>query len=574
MKKFLIGLLTGIALAILSFVIFAFSLARLGDRRPVIPDNATLVIRLTGEVPEKAPVSVPLPFVGTAEVATVRDLWMTLRKAAVDKRIKAVVLEPAGMDMGWAKADELRQDLLQFKKSGKPLYAYLRRPRTRDYYLATAADRIYMSPEDVLDVKGLRAELMYFRNTLDKIGVQMQVYHIGKYKNAGDMFTQTTATPETREVMNSVLDTVYGYMVDVFARGRHKTPEEMRALIDKGPFLAEQAKQFGLVDDLRYEDELYTELKSRLKQREIKKVIHTDYMRVPGSTLGLDGRKNIAFVVGEGTIVSGTGGDAMGDEGFVSGPFIKMLRQVREDKSIDAVILRIDSPGGDAIASDEILREVKLLRDKKPLVISMSDLAASGGYYVSMTGDPMIAYPLTYTGSIGIVYGRPNIKGLYDKLGITKDIMTRGTNAGIDTDYGPMSEVAKVKLHEVLQQFYTGFVGKAAASRRMTYAQLEPLAQGRVWMGSQAKTNDLVDDLGGIDKAIELVKKKANIPQTETVRLIPYPPRRTIFEELFKTQSDSVLETRLRQVLGPLDYRLWTNGSGYLRMMPYRLTVE
>ena len=574
MTKFLIGLLTGIALAILSLVIIGFSLARLGDRKPVIPDNATLVIRLDGEVPEKAPMSVPLPFVGTEEVATVRDLWMTLRKAAADKRIKAVVLEPAGMDVGWAKADELRNDLLQFKKSGKPLYAYLRRPRTRDYYLASAADRIYMSPEDVLDVKGLRAELMYFRNTLDKIGVQMQVYHIGKYKNAGDMFTQTTATPETREVMNSVLDTVYAYMVEVFAKSRHKGPEEMRALIDKGPFLAEQAKQFGLVDDLRYEDQLFGEIKDRLKQTEVKKVSHTQYMRVPGSSVGLDGRKNIAFVVGEGTIVSGSGSDAMGDEGFSSGAFIKLLREVAGDKSIDGVILRIDSPGGDAIASDEILREVKLLRDKKPMVISMSDLAASGGYYVSMTGDPMLAYPLTYTGSIGIVYGRPNLKGLYDKLGITKDILTRGQNAAIDTDYGPMSAAAKVKTHEILEQFYQGFVGRAAASRRMTYEQLEPLAQGRVWLGSQAKANHLIDDLGGIDRAVELVKKKANIAPGETVRLIPYPPRRSIFDQLFKPQSDSVLDSKLRQALKPLDYRLWTHGGGYLRIVPYWLTVE
>ena len=574
MKKFIIGLLTGIALAVLSLVIIGFSLARMGDRRPVIPDNATLVIRLEGEVPEKAPVSVPLPIVGTEEVATVRDLWMTLRKAAADKRIKAVVIEPGGMDLGWAKADELRNDLLQFKRSGKPLWAYLRRPRTRDYYLASAADRICMSPQDVLDVKGLRAELTYFRNTLDKIGVQVEVYHIGKYKNAGDMFTQTTSTPETREVMNSVLDTVYAYMVDVFARSRHKSPEEMRALIDKGPFLAEQAQQAGLIDTQLYEDQFYTELRDRLRQSEIKKVSHIQYMRVPASTVGLEGRKNIAFVVGEGTIVTGSGSDATGDEGFVSGPFIKMLRQVRDDKSIDGVILRIDSPGGDAVASDEILREVKLLRDKKPLVISMSDLAASGGYYVSMTGDPTIAYPLTYTGSIGIVYGKPNIKGLYDKLGITKDIMTRGTNAGIDSNYGPMNEAAKAKLRQVLEQFYTGFVGKAATARRMTYAELEALAQGRVWMGSQARANHLIDDVGGIDRAVELLKAKAHIPPGESVRLTPYPPRRSIFDQLFKTQSDSLLETRLRGALAPLDYRLFTNGSGYLHMAPYRLKVE
>jgi protease IV len=237
------------------------------------------------------------------------------------------------------------------------------------------------------------------------------------------------------------------------------------------------------------------------------------------------------------------------------------------------VILRVDSPGGDAIASDEMLREVKLLSKKKPLVISMSDLAASGGYYVAMTGDPIVAYPNTYTGSIGIIYGKPNLKGLYDKLGITKETMMRGRNADIDSLYHPLTEAGKQKLRESLDEFYTGFVSKAAEARKKKYEELEPLAQGRVWLGSQAKSNGLIDELGGLDKAVELVKKKANIGVGERIRLVPYPGKRTIFEEWMRSQNDSAVESKIRTLLNGMDYKAWARG-GFMRIMPYTVTIQ
>jgi protease IV len=575
MKKFIIGLLTGILLTVLSVVIFFFSLVRLGDRRPYVPDDATLVLRLDGEIPEKSPVEVPIPFIGTRQVATVRDIWSMLRTAAVDKRIRAVVLMPDNPGIGWAKAEEIRNDVMQFRKSGKPVIAFLRRPRLRDYYVATAADRIYMSPEDVLDVKGLRAELMYFKRGLDKLGVDVYVQHYGKYKNAGEPFTNTTMSPETREVMNSVLDTVYGDVVRIFASARRKSPDEMRAILDEGPFTAMKAKEKGLVDELRYEDQMYGELQSRLKQKELHKLAYMDYLRSGSRGTGLDPKTRVAFIVGEGTILHGSGGgDALGsDEGFTSGAFIRQLREVAKDDTVKGVILRVDSPGGDAVASDEILREVKLLRAKKPLVISMSDAAASGGYYVSMTGDPIIAYPNTYTGSIGIIYGKLTLRGLYDKLGITKDILTRGKHADIDSDYNPPNDAAKAKLNEVIELFYREFVTKAAQSRRVKYEQLEPLAQGRVWMGSQAKANGLIDEVGGIDKAVELIKGKARIPAGEQVRLVAYPPRRTIFDQWMRSTEPSVEVKMLARIMRPYDVRLWLQG-GVMRIAPYIIDVQ
>jgi protease-4 len=574
MKKFLIGLVAGLLLAGLTVVILAFSVARLGERPPVVPDGSTLILKLRGEIPEKPPVEIPIPFFSEPPLPTVRDVWSMLRNAAADSRIKAVILMPEGVDAGWGKIQELRADLLEFKKSGKPLIAFLQYPKTREYYLATAADRIYMEPEDVLDMKGLRAQLTFFKKTLDKLGVDVEVYHVGKYKDAGDMFTETSITPPTREVMDSILDSLYGHLLTTFAGARKLTPEKMREIIDDGPFTAKQALDRGLVDSLRYEDQVYGETKDQLKQSELKKVRSSDYVKIPASGFGWEGKKQIALLVGSGTIMRGSGdGGVSTDEGFVSGPFIKLLRKVGNDPEIQGVILRVDSPGGDAIASDEMLREVKLLSKRKPLVISMSDVAASGGYYVAMTGDPIIAYPDTYTGSIGIIYGKLNLRGLYEKLGITKDVLTRGRNADIDSDYHPLTDRGKQKLRETLDEFYVGFVSKAAEARRRKYNELEPLAQGRVWLGEQAKNNGLIDELGGIDKAIELVKKRAKIGADEKVRLVPYPGKRTIFDQLFRSPGDSAVEAKIRGLMQGLDYKLWSKG-GMMRIMPYMIKID
>ena len=484
-------------------------------------------------------------------------------------RVKAVVLMTGQIDAGWAKLEELRADLQAFKQSGKPLVAFMRAPRTREYYLASVADRLYVGPEDMVDVKGLRAEVMFLKGTLDKVGVEMQVEHIGKYKDAGDMFTQTSMTPESREATGAVLDGIYGALVTGLAASRKRTPDEIKAAIDGGPYTASQAAKQGLIDALRFEDQVYGELADRVKQKELKKLSFRDYVQAIGPDTG---GKKVALLVGEGTILRGKGNDALGsDEGFTSAAFIKQVRDVGNDQDISGVILRVDSPGGDAFASDEMLREIQLLRNKKPMVISMSDLAASGGYYVAMTGDPIIAYPTTLTGSIGVVYGKPNLKGLYDKLGITKEILTRGKNADIDTDYKPLTPEARAKLRIGLDEFYHGFVQKAADSRKRPYDQVEPLAQGRVWLGADAKNRGLIDDLGGLDKAVELIKKKVS---ADKVRLVPYPPKRSIFEQWMRSNStESIAEAKIRSLLGGLDLRVWESG-GILRLAPYTVTVR
>ncbi|MGH9672076.1 MAG: signal peptide peptidase SppA [Bryobacteraceae bacterium] len=569
MKKFLIGLVCGIMLAGLAVVIVVFSFIRMGERRPDIADGSTLVLQLSGDVPEQAPVHIPIPMFQSP--MTVIETWDLLRKAAVDTRIKAVVFEPGGLGAGWGKVQEIRESLLKFKRSGKPLIAFLRGPGLRQYYLATAADRIYVTGEDFLDLKGMRAELIYLGRTLDKIGVEFEVEHAGKYKDAADMFTRTSATPETLEVMNSVLDEMYGRILRTIAEARGLTVDQVRAALDEGPLLAEQAKAKKLVDGLLHRDEVYDELRRKLGQGEIRKLPHRQYARIPAAAVGLEGRQRIAVIVGQGIIARGSGqfGQAE-DEAILSEPFIRLIRSVSNDNSIRGVVVRVDSPGGDAVASDDILHELRMLSRKKPMVISMSDLAASGGYYISMTGDPVVAYPATMTGSIGVIYGKVNMRGLYDKLGIQKQILKRGRFADIDSDYEPLSADGRKKLREGIDKVYESFLARVAEGRRKKRSDIEPLAQGRVWLGSQARENGLIDETGGIDRALELVRKKANIAPQEKVRLVMYPPRRSIFDLLFGRGEEPSVESRLRSLMGGLDLRLWSQG-GVMRLMPYQL---
>lgn len=575
MAKFLIGILTGFLLAGLILFIAAFAVLRMREKPPAIADNSTLVLHLDGDLPERAPVEYPIPFLEMKTPLTVVNVWDMLRKAAVDSRVKAIVLEPQNLSVGWGKLEEIRGDLEQFRKSGKPLYAFLKTPGTREYYLATAASRIYLAPEDELNLKGMRFELMYFRKTLDKLGVQVEIEHAGKYKDFGDMFTRSSMSPETKEVLNSILDDLYGNLLQRIATARKKTVEEVRATIDQGPFLSAQALQKGLVDSLRYEDQVFGELKAALKSGEIKKLSYRDYGKISPASVGLEGRQRIALVTGQGGISRGDpDSDAFSDEdGITSESFNKLLRKAEGDGSIKGVVVRIDSPGGEVFASDAIWREMNLLSKKKPMVISMSDTAASGGYYIAMSGDPVLAYPGTLTGSIGVVYGKANLHGLYDKVGVSKDFLTRGRFADIDSDYQPLSPAGREKLREAIDENYKTFVTKVAQARRRTFDQIEPLAQGRVWLGSQAKANGLVDQLGGLDRAIELVKEKAKIPKEEKVTIVTYPPKRSIFDVMFGHSGDSSAEATLAGLLRGWQVRLWIKG-GMLRLMPYRVEFQ
>jgi protease-4 len=573
MVKFLVGVAVGIALVVLSFVLLVVIALQFREKPPVIADHSVLLMRLEGELPEKPPVELPNFLAGDHAPVTVASVWSTLEKASHDTHIQAVVIEPENLRVGWAKLEELRLDLERFRRSGKPVFAYLRQPGAREYYVAAGADRIWTGESEPLMLKGLRAELMYFKKTLDKIGVNVEVEHAGKYKDFGDMFTRPDMSPETREVMTSVVDDLYGNLVARIATGRKKSPEEVRAIIDQGPFTAQQALKAGLVDELAFEDQMWGGIKDRLKY-EPNKVSLDKYRKVPLDSLGLEGKSRIALVVGEGEILRGSSGDdGSGESSLTSYGFTKLLRDVRNDSGVKGVVVRIDSPGGEVTASDEIWREMNLLSKKKPMVISMSDTAASGGYYMAMTGDKIVAYPGTLTGSIGVVFGKPNLRGLYEKVGVTKDAIQRGKHADIDSDYTAMSPEEKQLLKTGIDESYADFVAKVAEARHRKFAEIEPLAQGRVWLGSQAKQRGLVDEVGGLDRAVELLKEKAKIPAGERVSISIYPGRRNLFDVILKKSQEDALEAKIGQVLGRVPFRSWLH-AGLLRAMTYWVDVR
>ena len=588
MGKFLLGVLTGAVLITLFGVIGFFAVASLRSRPATVADGSTLILHLKGEVPEVPPVDFNLPFLAGRNHVTVQNVWAMLRRAAVDSRIKAVILEPEGVDIGWAKMQEIRADLELFRKSGKPLVAYLKAPGLREYYLASACSRIYLPPSELLNVKGLGFEIMYFRNALNKLGVEVDVEHAGKYKDYGDMFTRTSMSPETKEVLNSMADGFFGDLVATIAKARHKTEDEVKALIDKGPFLARAAKEAGLIDDLRFEDEVFTEVAKTLHATELKKVGEHEYAGVTDASAGLKIDDKIAFVAAEGTITRGSA-DSDGTGGIESEVFNRILARVAKDTQVKGVVVRINSPGGEVMASDDLWRAMNELSRKKPVVISMSDDAASGGYYMAMSGDPIVAYPNTITGSIGVVFGKPNLRGLYDKLGVSKDSVSRGRFARIDSDYEGLDSAGRQKLREGIDSEYEDFVAKVAASRHKTAAEIRPLAEGRVWLGEQAKGNGLVDELGGIDRAIEVLKSKAGIPASSKVGFVLYPGKKTLTDFLFRSSdagaealAGAVLNSPMaaasgiepwNRILRDSRMRVWMRG-GMLRMMPFSISFR
>jgi protease-4 len=573
MGKFLLGLVTGAILVVLVGIIGFFAIASLRAKPPAVADDSTLVLHLWGAVPEKPPLGFDIPGVVSRNSITVENVWSMLRRAAQDERIRAVIFEPEGADVGWATMQEIRADLEAFRKSGKPLYAFLQSPSLRDYYMATAASRIYMPPSDLLNLKGIGFQLMYFKNTLDKLGVQVDVEHAGAYKDYGDQFTRASMSPETKEVMNSLADGLYGDLLSVIAKGRNKSVDAVRALIDQGPFLAKQAKADGLVDELRYEDQVFGEMKTALHQTELKRISEKEYAEVSDASAGMAAQDQIAFVVAEGTIQRGDNSD-----GLESGDFDRMLERVGSDSRVKAAIIRINSPGGEVVASDDMWRALNELKKKKPLVISMADEAASGGYYMAMTGSPIVAEPGTLTGSIGVVFGKPNLHGLYDKLGITKDTVSRGKFALIDSDYSSLNPEERAKLKEGIDATYQDFLEKVSASRRRPVSEIEPVAQGRVWLGNQARDKGLVDSLGGIDAAIAKARQLAGIPLSSRVGLVLYPGKKSLFEyitEVFGGDSggDDAIDGVLRRVIRDPRLRIWAH-PGMMRMMPFSVEFQ
>jgi protease-4 len=498
-------------------------------RQTRVEGNSTLVLRIGGDLPELEPGGLVGSFFEPPP--TVRTVVESLRKAKIDRRVTSVVIRPTGTASLWGKVQEVRDAIVDFKSSKKPIIAYLEYGGEQEFYLASACDKVFLMPTASLDLTGIASYELFLRGTLDQIGAYPDAMHIGDYKTASNQMTERTFTPAHREMAESLNRDLYEQLLKGIASGRQKPDAEVRRLIDHGPFLPEDAVRAGLVDDVAYEDEI--DDKVSLGRGATTFLEHNEYRSVSAGSLGLNRGPRIAVLYAAGIITSGESSyDSPQGEVVGSDTIIRYLRKVRADDSIRAIVLRVDSPGGSAIASDVIWREVELTRAVKPVIASMSDVAASGGYYIAMPAHKIVAEPATLTGSIGVVMVKFVIDGTLKKLGMNLEGVSNGRYANLYSPIRPFSPEERAKIQEQMQATYDAFVEKAAAGRHTTPEKIDAIAQGRVWTGRQAKEIGLVDELGGLDRALALAKEHAKIGRDTEVELVVYPPKRSLYESL------------------------------------------
>ena len=588
-------IISSIVLGLILIVVLGIAIifGAIRGNRPSIQDNSVLALKVSGALPDYVPDD-PLRRLFGGQPQSLSSLLAQFRKAKVDKRITAVMLDIDMSEAGWAKSEEIRGAIEDFRTSGKPVYAYMETGLNKDYYIATACDKIFVPPPGELFTIGLAADVMFFRGSLDKLGIYPDMYQIGKYKSAGDMFTQKQMTDAHREYINSLLDDLYGRYLDGIAEARNKSVDDVKKLIDDAPYTAEQAKAAGLIDGTLYHDDVEKELKKRLgygENDELHIARGSDYRQISQESLGLNKGEKIAVVFAAGDIVSGKssfGGN--GETTIGSDSLVKTINEARDDKSIKAIILRIDSPGGSGLASDIIWRAIETAKAKKPVVVSMSDVAASGGYYIACNANKIVAEPSTITGSIGVVGGKPVLKGFYDWIGVTNEYVLRGKNAGMFRESEKFSDTERAKFEEFMKATYDDFISKVGKGRNKDKTYIDSIGQGRVWTGRQGKDNGLVDEYGGLDKAIEIAKQLANIPVDKSVQRIVMPKPPTFLEELMSGGSDdgdeasaqakqqaslmSALPEDIRQSLRYAQLLDRAKNGEAIYLMPFRLRIK
>ncbi|XP_054805245.1 serine protease SPPA, chloroplastic-like isoform X7 [Prosopis cineraria] len=446
-------------------------------------------------------------------------------KAAYDPRISGIYLHIDKLNCGWGKVEEIQRQILNFKRSGKFVVAYVPSCQEKEYYLACACEEIYAPPSAYFSLFGFTVQASFLRGVLDNIGIEPQVERIGKYKSAGDQLTRRTMSEETCEMLTALLDNIYTNWLDKVSSSRGIKREEIENFINEGVYQVDRLKEEGFITNIMYEDEVIAGLrgKLRLKTNEsLRLVDYRKYCRVRRWTVGISGGKDlIAIIRASGSISRVKSSLSLSRSGIIAEQFIEKIRKVRVSKQYKAAIIRIDSPGGDALASDLMWREIRLLAASKPVIASLSDVAASGGYYMAMGAGAIVAENLTLTGSIGVFTGRFNLGKLYEKIGFNKEIISRGKYAEVlAAEQRPFRPDEAELFAKSAQHIYKQFRDKAAFSRSMTVERMEEVAQGRVWSGKAAASHGLVDAIGGLSRAIAIAKLKANIPQDRQVTLV------------------------------------------------------
>lgn len=511
---------------------------------------------------------------------SISDFYKEMEQLTDDPEVAGLLLKLGDVQCGWSKLQELRGALERFKASGKPIHVYMESAGNGEYYLASVADKIYLAPASDLDLVGLSATMFYLRGTLRKIGIEPEIAHIGAYKSASDIFMREDMSDAEREATDAVLDDIYAQFTKGLAEGRGKSESDIRAVIDRGPFTSDQALKEGLVDSLVYEDQLEDIIKAadRSKPSLIEEKKYRGNKTASREWNDLR-RKSIAVVYGSGAIMSGQssdgglfGGPTMGSETIA-----EAIRQAREDDEVAAIVFRVDSPGGSSLASEMILREVRRCREgdnRKPFIVSMSDVAGSGGYYVACLADTIVAMPGTITGSIGVFGGKFSMGALEKKIGLGTATLKRGKFADWTSSDRPFTDEEWEKLRSQINATYQIFLRHVAEGRGMDTAAVHKIAQGRIWSGSRAKEIGLVDTTGGLDLAMVIAAAAAGIKEGETYTIEQFPKSEFEFGIEFETFVRSALPRPLLTVADRLADRMrWGDGE-ILLLMPFDVDIH
>lgn len=586
-------LLGGLFIGLFIIAVVALIFAASSMNRPSVSDNSVLLLNVSGSMPDFVPDDPFAKALGVQQPQSFTGLLTQLRKAKVDSRIGAVMLEINFPDIGWAKADELRDAIADFKYSGKPVYAYMEIGTNREYYIATAADRIFLPPPGDLYINGFAAEAMFYKGSLDKLGIEADVIQIGpKYKNAPDRYTRTDMSEGQREVINAVLDEYYSRFTNAISETRKKPIEDVKAAIDTAPHNASQALKLGLIDGAFYREHVDEELRRALNYRDnepLRTIRASQYKEIPSESLGLNNGEKVAVIFASGAInVGKSSSGPLAGEMVGSDTVVKAVNDAANDKSVKAIVLRVDSPGGSALASDLMWNALENAKKSKPVVVSMADAAASGGYYIACNANKIVAQPSTITGSIGVFLGKPVIKGLYDWLGISSEYVMRGRNAGIFRETVKWTPEEREKMTDQANIIYfENFIPKVAAGRGKSVEEIDTIGQGRVWTGTQAKENGLVDEFGGLEKAIAIARDLAGLPSDRDVKRVVFPAPRPFIETLLNPEESMLFgnaktEKAIADSL-PVDVRRafrysslfdrMTTGDAML-IMPYELRIK
>jgi len=572
-------LLTLFIVTVIGFLFLLFIIIGFTDTTPTVDNNSALVISFTGEIPEyQAESSFPLKFDKEISIKSILD---NIEKAKVDRRIKGILLRINDNYTGWAKIDEIKHKLEDFKESGKYVIAYLGSFISEsEYYLALSADSIFVVPGCFIEMNGLVIETIHLPGLFEKLGITIDYFAHGKYKSrSGEELGRKKHTAPVLEMLNDLVDWEYNHLVKGIAERISISEQEVKNVIDRGYIMAEKFRDLGWIDGILYEDQLFDRLKKLndvRPNRKLNQISSSTYNRISLESLGLNkGKKRIALIYSQGVIQEGDDSFSPLTLGIAAGtdPMILAIRRAAKSSAVKAIVFRVDSPGGSGLGCDMVWREILKAKEKKPVIVSMSDYAASGGYWVSMGATAIVAQPSTLTGSIGIWSIFPNISGLYDKLGLVEENVKRGKHADMLLGVKQLSEYEKKLFNDRLYQTYQEFVSKAAKSRTMAYNDLEPYAQGRSWMGEQAIKRGLIDELGGLDRAIDLAKEKAGIDSTEKVKVVVYTTQKSWIEKLL---SDSIISLVLKKGNNNSILQSFVEKQRVLiwPMMPYHIRIN